>query len=360
MGRGGMAVLAAVAAIFAMVWLWRNEAGGDVPEDPAHRRAMAGEPSSPPASVVLSINASKPSPAPAIAPSANQSAIGREFATAKGLKPLYDRLAAQGAAATPDAKYYLYRILSRCATRTDIPADGRVKAVVDQRARLEMQIPATSGDRAKRLALYDQMAHRCDGMETVTTTQADLAKLLSDAAAGGDPKARALVTARELQGPPGPAVPGPDGISGPSVSDPQLRTLEEAIASRDPEAIYIAGAALSSTFRDVVPEIGPNHEELQGRASMEAWHLVACEYGLECGPGSRDLEMACVYTGQCAATTVQDQVFFYGVTPYEAQLLDQYRQVFRNAAANNDWSGITFARRPNTSSSRYSFSPGPP
>jgi hypothetical protein len=145
------------------------------------------------------------------------------------------------------------------------------------------------------------------------------------------------------------------------MSDVQLRTLEEAIASRDPEAIFIAGITLSSTFRDVVPEIGPNHDELQGRAAAEAWSLVACEYGLECGAGSRLLQNPCIYSGQCASTTVQDQTFFYGTTPYEAQLLDQYRQVFRNAVANNDWSGITFARRPNTSSNRYMFgTPMPP
>jgi hypothetical protein len=109
-----------------------------------------------------------------------------------------------------------------------------------------------------------------------------------------------------------------------------------------------------------VPEVGPSHEQLQGRASFEAWQLVACEYGLDCGSNSRQLQRVCVFNGQCAAATVQDQVYYYDVTPYEAQLIEQYRQVFRNAAANNDWSGITFARRPNTSGSRYIFGATPP
>lgn len=351
-------MLAAVVAIFVLAWMWRNSAGGDVSDEAMHR-SMKESKLAPSPSVVLAINASKASPSLPVVPTASVSAIAKEFATAKGLKPLYDRLAAQGAAATPDARYYLYRILSGCATRTDHPDGGRLKSVADQRQRLEALIPAASRDRARRLALFDEMmVQRCDGMEQVATTQAELEKLLADAAAGGDPKAKALIAARELTSK--PMTPSPDGMASPSISDAQLRTLQEAVASRDPEAIAIAGSALSSSYRDVVPEIGPNHEEMQGRAAFEAWKLVACEFGLECGASSRPVQGACAFTGQCAASTVQDQVYYYGVTPYEAQLLDQYRQVFRNAATSNDWSGITFARRPNTSGMRYIFGPPVP
>ena len=343
-------MLVAIAAIFAIAWLWRSSAGGDVTEEQMHK-SMQESKLAPSPSVVLYINASKPSPAPPVAPSANASATAKEYFTAKGLKPLYDRLAAPGAAASPDAKYYLYRILSGCATRTDPPGEGRLKSVADQRTRLETQIPAASRDRAKRLAMFDElMVQRCDGMEKVATTQADLDKLLADAAAAGDPKAKALLAAKDLNMPHGDV----------SIADAQLRTYQEAVASRDPEAILIAGAALSSTYRDEVTEIGPNHDEMQGRAAYEAWRLVACEFGLECGPNSRQLQSACAFNGQCAASTVPDAVYYYGVTPYEAQLVEQYRQVFRNAASNNDWTGITFARRPNTSGMRFIFGPSPP
>ena len=350
MGRGGAAVLVAIISIFAIAWLWRSSVGGDVSDEAMHK-SMQTSRMAPPPSVVLAINASNVSPAVPVAATANVSAIAREFATAKGLKPLYDRLAAQGAAATPDARYYLYRILWKCATRTDQAGDGRLKSVADQRTRLETQIPAASRDRARRLAMFDElMVQRCDGMEKVATTQAELDKLLADAAAAGDPKASALLAARDLNMPHGDV----------SISDTQLRTYQQAVASRDPEAIYIAGAALATTYRDEVTEIGPNHEEMRGRAAYEAWQLVACEYGLECGANSASLQRACVFNGQCAAASVQDQVYFYDVTPYEAQLVEQYRQIFRNAAGSNDWSGITFARRPNTAGSRYIFGPTPP
>ena len=348
-------MLVAIVAIFTIAWLWRSSAGGDVSDEAMHKSAQESK-MAPSPSVVLYINASKASPSPPMAPASNMSAIGKEFGTAKGLKPLYDRLAAQGPAATPDAKYYLYRILSGCATRTDQADGGRLKSVADQKQRLEALIPTTSKDRAKRLALFDEMTvQRCDGMEKVTTTQADLDKLLSDAAAAGDPKARALLAERQLNATPLPA-PSADATAGRSISDAQLRVFQEAVASRDPEAIAIASAPLSSSFSDVVAEIGPNHELMQGHAAHEAWALVACEYGLDCGPGSRPLQRACVFSGQCAANTVQDALYYYDVTPYEAQLIEQYRQIFRNAAANNDWSGLTFARRPNTSGMRFYFS----
>ena len=240
MGRGGAAVLVAITAIFAIAWLWRSSAGGDVSEEAMHK-SMQSSTLAPPPSVVLAINASKASPSVPLAPTANVSPIAKEFATAKGLKPLYDRLAAKGAAATPDEKYYLYRILSGCATRTDQAGDGRLKTVADQRTRLEALIPATSKDRAKRLALFDEMmVQRCDGMEKVATTKAELDKLLADAAAGGDPKARAYLAATELTSK--PFSPGP--ASGPALSDAQLRTFQEAVASRDPKAIRSCSPAI--------------------------------------------------------------------------------------------------------------------
>jgi len=43
---------------------------------------------------------------------------------------------------------------------------------------------------------------------------------------------------------------------------------------------------------------------------------------------------------------VPDLIYFYETTPNQAQLVEQYRQVFRQAIEANDWSGLTFASRP--------------
>ncbi len=146
-----------------------------------------------------------------------------------------------------------------------------------------------------------------------------------------------------------------------SLSDDQFRTLQNAAASRDPEAIAIAGTSLSNTFDDAVLQFGPDHEPLENRAAFEAWQLVACEYGLDCSADSRFMQSQCAFSGRCAATTVQDHVYYYGVSPYEAQLIDQYRRAFSNAVANNDWSTLTVGRQSNvTSNSHYYFGSGSP
>ncbi len=108
-----------------------------------------------------------------------------------------------------------------------------------------------------------------------------------------------------------------------------MANLRQVLASRDPDAILAAGTILSNTFPNVVLQVGPNHDDVDGRASMAAWQLVACEYGLDCGPDSRAVMNACAWSGQCGAGNVPDLVFYYQATPNQAQLIDQYRQAFR-------------------------------
>jgi hypothetical protein len=141
----------------------------------------------------------------------------------------------------------------------------------------------------------------------------------------------------------------------PALTDAQLQTLRQAIASGDPDAVFSAGTVLSNTFADLVLESSATHEPLQQAAAFSAWRLLACEYGAECGSSNTWLRMQCAVDGECAASNVQDAIFFYQVPPYQAQLVDQYRNLFRNAA-NGDWSGINFARRPGGLGGRYYFS----
>ena len=66
------------------------------------------------------------------------------------------------------------------------------------------------------------------------------------------------------------------------------------------------------------------------------------------------------YSGRCGPASLPDYIFYFDTTPSQAQLVDQYRQIFRQAIESNDWSGLTFARRQNSMSSIYRiFTPGP-
>lgn len=345
-----IAIALALAAIALAVLTYRAE------PDTLDQRVKAEQSreqdgAHPAPSVVLSINASKPSAMVRAANAAVASPLSQEFYKTRSLKALYDRLSAPGGATTGEEKFTLFRIVSRCGRRADVnnPEPKRDRAT--RRLELEAMIPMANPDRDKRLALFDQMSARCEGLESLATTSADLDKLLADAASTGDAKAQARLAFP-------PMTNGPNGAQM-KLSDDQFRTLQSAIASRDPEAIMIAGTALSNTYDDAVLRLGPDQAELSPRASLEAWRLMACEYGMDCGPDNLWLQQGCVEVGHCAASTVQDQVFYYGVSPYESQLIDQYRQIFRNAVANNDWSALQLSRQLNTGGSRFYAMPSP-
>ena len=317
-------------------------------------QAREKEMKNPSPSVVLSINPAQSSPMTKAANAPTMTPMGQEYAKARSLKPLYDRLKAPDGTNTGEAKFYLYKILATCGhvQGVDRLAPSGSKDLAQARRDLEAMIPPSSPDREKRLALFDQVSARCQGLEGLAATKADLDKLLADASRDGDPKAQARLAFPQ-------STSGPDAPMQLSLTDDQYRALQAAVASRDPEAITIAGMALSNSYDDAVLQVGPDHVPLSGNASFEAWRLVACEYGMECGADNPFLQNACIYSGRCAANTVQDQVFYDNVSPYDAQLIDQYRQVFRNAVNNNDWSGLALARQPNTSGSRFFFSAWP-
>lgn len=339
---------AVIAAAMLMVVFWRYRTGPTAEDMHGEHEAQAASKARPSASVVLAIDPTKASRrAPTAAPPAASKTLAREYEQSRALRPLYDRISAQGGDTTAEAKYVLYRILEACARKTDKPIAGPPeKSWAERRKELEAQIPEGNPRKAERLKSFDGLS-RCDGFENVSVTNAEMSRLLDDAARAGDPRARALQVQRELRG------STPSGNQ--PINDAQLQTLREAIASRDPAAIAIAGTVLSNTYADLMIEVGDNHEVLDPAASRQAWRLLACDYGLDCGAANRELQGACAFRGQCGPSTVPDLIYFYETTPNQAQLVEQYRQVYRRAVDANDWSALHFERRPNNSNSVWRF-----
>lgn len=341
----GVAAAALLAALAA--WSFRDQSPheANAVASTATKPATAGAPGALSPASILAIDmrkSSKPA-APAVS---TPLTLAREFERASQLKPLYDRVSASPT--TPDAKYVLYRILSGCAKKTDpVPSNAPAPQTLDQRRKtLETSLSDDNPQKAVRLKAFDDM-RRCDAMEGVTTSKAELDKLLDDAARDGDPRARALQVQREMSG------DMPRG--GAPITDAQLQTLREVIASRDPAAIVIAGTVLSNTFNDMVIEVGNQHEPLDHTASRQAWRLLACEYGLDCSAGNNELRQACAMSGRCGPASIPDYIYYFETTPNQAQLVDQYQQAFRRAIQSNDWNGLTFARRPNQTGSVFRF-----
>ena len=72
---------------------------------------------------------------------------------------------------------------------------------------------------------------------------------------------------------------------------------------------------------------------------MNAALLLACEYGYACGDNNPRVLNACAFQGHCGVASLPDYLFYYGSSPYDAQLLDRYRTVLRQAVETGNWSG---------------------
>ena len=323
-----------------------ESAATGTPSVAAARAATMVAPSKLEAAAVLSIDprANPLKGASATLPVSLQS----EFVTAKHFRALYDRLKSSPEGQTREGMYVLYEILQRCATVTERTTRRPTRTNEPKREDFVAGLPANAPMRDKRINAFDEVAaNRCAGMEGVTISQADLSKMLADAAAMGDPRAQAasleqqLWQERRASGPQGRW--GRDSVT---LSDAQVDNLRQIVGSRDPEAMLIAGRVLATSWHDFSLRIGPDNQLVEPRAFQQAWQLLACDYGYPCGDTNPRVLSACAYQGHCDATSLSDYLFYYGASPHDSQLLAQYRGILRQAIETGNWSQLTVARGP--------------
>jgi hypothetical protein len=240
-----------------------------------------------------------------------------------------------------------YEMLRRCATVPDRTSRApRARPADTKRDDFVASIPQNDPQRDKRIAAFDAVsANPCDGMKDITVKQADLDKLLADAAAGGDSKAKALQLEQSLWDERRAAgAQGGWGRASVTVSDAQVDTLRQAAASRDPEAMVIAGRVLSGNWADFAVRMGPDQQPIEPRAFNQAWQLLACDYGYPCDTSNPRVESACAYQGHCNAQSLPDYIYYYGASPNDSQLMSQYHDILHTAIETGDWSQVTVAR----------------
>jgi hypothetical protein len=322
-------------------------APADLAEESRARAALPG--STPGAASVSSIDPRTAPAKSAAAPAARVTLFG-EYLAAKGYKALYERLRNSPEGQTPEGWYVMYEMLRRCATVTDRTARGPAmpRAGDPKRDEFIAAIAPTDPLRDKRIAAFDDVtANRCAGMEAVTITQADLDKMLAGAASGGDPKAQALSLEQGLWAERRAAgSAGHWGRDSVTLSDAQVQDLQRLAASRDPEAMLIAGRVLSNTWHDLTLRIGPDNQPIEQRAFLQAWQLLACDYGYPCGDTNPRVLAGCAYQGHCNAGSLSDYLYYYGASPNDSQLMSQYRAILQNAISTRDWSQVNVVRGP--------------
>jgi hypothetical protein len=279
-----------------------------------------------------------------VSPAAGRHGLWNEYVGARSYKAIFDRLSGSPEGETSEGRYVLYDILRKCATITERTTRQPIVRTAEQRRdQFIASIPENDPQRDKRIAAFDDVAtNRCAGMEGVSITQAALNNMLAQSAAAGDPKAQALALEQSLW-----AARRAEGRwrSDVAPSDEQVAQLRGAIMSRDPEAMLIAGRVLSTSWHDFSLRIGDN-QVVEQRSFQQAWALLACDYGYPCGENNQRLLSACAYQGHCNAQTLPDYIYYYGASPYDSQLLSQYREVLRTAIETNNWSLINVVRGP--------------
>jgi len=342
-------VLLALVAVVATAW-WaqrdpefaasRSQAAPAVlAASPAARRPAAPLA----ASSVLSINPRAARP-PAAAP---RRTLFNEYLAAKSYRALYDRLRSSPEGQTPEGWYVMYEMLQRCATVPDRTTRGpRNRASDTRREDFIAAIPLNDPQRDKRIAAFDAVsANPCEGMQDITVKQADLDKLLADAAAGGDAKARAMQLEQSLWSERRAAgAQGGWGRASVTVTDAQVETLRDIAASKDPEAMVIAGRVLSGNWANFAVRIGPDQQLIEPRAFNQAWQLLACDYGYPCDTSNARVQSACAYQGHCNAQSLPDYIYYYGASPNDSQLMSQYHDILHNAIETGNWSQVSIAR----------------
>ena len=262
-----------------------------------------------------------------------------EFFKAKSLRALYDRLRNSPEGETAEGKLVLYEILQQCATVSDAPRMGAMRATAAKRDDFVAGIPANDPQRDHRIAAFDTAVERCAGFSDVSVTRADMSKLLAESAAAGDARAQALAMEQQLWQSRRTA-----GGAGVTLTDPQVDQLRQLAGSHDPEAIRIAGRILAGNWSDYALRVGTDPSPVESRALANAFALVACEYGGVCDANNPRILQACAYQGHCDAQTLADYLYFYGSTPHDSQLLANYQAIVRTAMQTGDWSQLAVVR----------------
>lgn len=341
----------AAAGVLGMLVLLRGGLGGEpaAADAAAHAKAKRG----PAPDVVLSIV-----PGASSAPRAAEAAarpltpLVIDLLRRRNFKATYERLK-DSASRSAEETYVLAEILRACARIADRKNAGLTRKIDrnDARAQFVASLPEKDAFRARRLQAYEEMDHSpCADFPVVEVTEADIQALLASAAAAGDPKARASLLEREL------FAQWRNRGALPEISDQQLATVKEIVASGDPVALADALGVLTMPLANFSLRAGPNDIPVDVQAIHGAGSLLACDFGGLCGADSPQLLRACATRGQCAANDLREFLFYYQLSPSASQQVNEYYRHLSRAARLGDWSYFTFHRGPAPSAAIFAGS----
>lgn len=255
-----------------------------------------------------------------------------EFDKATDLKALYDKYANS---TDPAQRYIAAKALMECAEATR--QRGRTTFLQNQR---DVRVSATDPKASQRNAAFDSLlADRCQGFSAEQLTSAAINAAMADAARMGDPAARAAQARSEINSRIGAAARQRQQYT---VTEGDLSALQDAIKSRDPEALRQIGDFGTLWNRPDGLRVGPDQSAPAAGAWRAAWQMLACEGGLDCGADHRDVLTACALEGACGAPNYQAYLQQFAQSPYQYQETLRYQELIRSAIEQGrwDWLGL--------------------
>jgi len=301
-------------------------------------KAVSGEHLS--ASAVLKIDPATPS-ANRAGPRASAPAVSpalQAFRDRKDWVGLYKQLKA--APPSAEGQYLLAELLSACAKS----AKATPTSAEQKRAAFLASLPPKDPNLEKRKAAFEQLNNeRCGELGNIEYNDADIAQLLQASAAAGDLRARAWLLSREISH-------GWDngGRAGYQVTDSQFATIRELLGSQDPDVINEFRPILASTLTGAALRIGPNQEAIDPQAMYSALALVSCDFGAPCGASNPAMLTACANSARCDTGNLYDYTYYYGVSPYAAQLVERYRDWLGQMISTRNFDNLAMVQVPGT------------
>lgn len=260
MRRSGLLVVGvlACAVVGAMVSWNRTRSPATVPPAPtvtphAHSPRAVSTPLSAPETA--GVVARKETALPAAPPTGES--IGRRFAGAENLLPLYRELVTRANKGNGEAAYYLYRIHETCAYPRNPGNRKTVGGDHDPDDWREME-HSRKLQRAEKACPPE--------LQEILATQ-DASLWLRMAADLGYPLAQAMIASQLL-----------DRNHDQQDLEQARRLMRTAARGRDPDALLEIARS--------IPALGPLPGEKSVGRRADAWVLLACWNGLDCGPGS--------------------------------------------------------------------------
>jgi hypothetical protein len=271
-----------------------------------------------------------------------KSALAQEFEKAKELKLFYDRYAANPEGASAELKYFAASAIENCVGRGRAVGSGTVGgSSLTEAARAKFQSKLKDNDPAnsQRIAAFERVNQICEGFQSLNLTGADAVKLFREAAAAGNPGARVALATEDYREQARTA----RGVEERRLSEDQLSSVRDGLATGDPFAIQRAGQLLSWGSSQLTDRgVGPNNEPFNVRDFGPAWTLAACDRGANCGADAYRVLNGCAQLGACGYDSLETYMQYNELPPNAYANAQQYRSMILDAIEQRrwDWLGI--------------------